>query len=148
MAWIATVGDSYQSGSMVSTLVALDDGAGNIYRERFLNTGAARSLKNAVLAWIAARDPVTNVLKCVPPGTTVVLDPDPAPPGPTADEILARDFSVAWRRVLALEAADTRQWGTVQQRNAVSSQLATARSDAAALYAQKPAVCIPLMLAI
>lgn len=148
MAWTATVGESYQAGSNVMTAVTLVDGAGVRYVERFSNDGTARSLKRAVLAWIAKRDAATDALVCVPPGTTVTLDPEvaPPPPAPTADELLARDFAVAWRNVLVLEEANARAWGTVQQRNAVSNQLSTALTTAADLYTQKPAVCIPIMV--
>lgn len=146
MAWTCTTGESCQSGSQVATVVYLDNGVER-FMERFVTDGSARALKQAVRAWIAARDETTDALKCVPPGVSVTLEPDPAPiqPAPTADVVLARDFAEVWRRVVCLEEADRRKWGSVAQQTAVTNQLLTARTDAATLYAQKPSVCIPLM---
>jgi len=95
MAWTATTGASYQIGGQVATLVHLDNGT-ETFTERFLNNGTGPSLKRAVLAWISARDVVTNALKCVPPDQTITLDPD-APAVPTQAELDRATFMQSWR---------------------------------------------------
>lgn len=147
--WTATVGPSYATANGVMTEIRFTSDQGHAaITEKFANDGTGASLKRAVHRWLAFRDSTTLALKCVAPGTSVSFDPDapPATPQPTADDILASQFAAKWRDVVLLERAVARAMGTAQQNSAVSNQLATAQGELQALYRQKPAVCIPLMV--
>lgn len=156
MAFSAVTGKSVRlpDGSFQTHIVVTNDANGNTFEDDLIyqpgaDLAATQDILEArVIAAIdAAKKVIANKqLPLLPEGTVLDLTPaSVAPTPPTADEQLAIDFGIAWRNVLVLEQADARKWGTAGQQSAITTQLATARSTAASLYQQKPAVCIPLM---
>jgi hypothetical protein len=116
--------------------------------QSFAYDGTRANLESIVQQAIKDRQN-TGTLSSVPAGTVLSLTPVTQPaPVLTADQQLAVDFAAAWRTYQLLKTADALKWGNASQQSAVTSQLATALSNAQTLYAQKPSVCIPLMGAI
>lgn len=145
--WTATAGESVQCGDAMEcavTFVNKVTGAKTVQSFRYDGTQA--NLEAIVRQAIKDRQS-TGKLPSVAPGTVLDLTPPAVvpPPTPTADQQLAIDFTAAWRTLRLLEEADRRKWGSAAQQSGVTSQLATALSNAQALYQQKPSVCIPIM---
>lgn len=110
MSWTAVIESSREApGGRLDTLVVLDNGHGETFRQRFFHDGALPSLQQEVLRWIDARESRPAKLANLAPGTaldcTVPVARAEADVPPTPEQVARRDFRLAWQRYVALRAA-------------------------------------------